>query len=297
VKLTHDGLSLWYGTPDAPAPLQEVVPRTGALVTVGVHPPNPTNAVHVRYRVDGGLTQIAPGRELFTDGARAAQYFGVKFPPLPTGNVVEYCPVLSCAGRQVPAPGATNAFPSKFELVAKAVPPAPAQARDAPGRQRAPLGLELTYLATVILEVNPPLFIGETPEGVRIDFCARAGTVSGPALRGKVVAGSSDHMFVRPDGVGAIRARWILTADDGSMFEVENLGSVEFGEEGYQRAREEALPLRPTFVLSSRFLTGSTKYLWLNRVHCIGAGKARLDELLIEYDLFVPRPRTAAVTA
>ena len=297
MKLTHDGLSLWYGTPDAPAPLQEVVPRTGARLTVGVHPPNPTNAVHVRYRVDGGFAQVVPGRELFTDALREAQYFGVNFPPLPTGNVVEYCAVLSSAGRQVPAPDATNPFPSKFELAAKADPLPAKHVRNAPASERPLIGLELTPLATVTIEIDPPLFIGETPEGIRIDFCARAGAVAGPALRGKVVAGSSDHMFVRTDGVGVISARWMMTADDGAMFEVENLGNVEFGEDGYERARKETLPPRPTFVLSSRFLTGSTKYLWLNRVHCIGAGKARLDELTIEYDLFVPRPRTAAVPA
>src|ERR1700722_9485707 len=64
VKLTNDGLSLWYGTPDAPAPGDGgIVPRSGASLVVGVHPANPTNAVRVQFRVDGGVSQIVPGRE------------------------------------------------------------------------------------------------------------------------------------------------------------------------------------------------------------------------------------------
>ena len=53
VQLAHDGLELWYGTPDAPAPDGTTEQRQGVSVTVGVRPANPSNAVSVRYRVDG----------------------------------------------------------------------------------------------------------------------------------------------------------------------------------------------------------------------------------------------------
>ena len=45
VQLAHDGLELWYGTPDAPAPDGPTEDRQGVSVTVGVRPANPSNAV------------------------------------------------------------------------------------------------------------------------------------------------------------------------------------------------------------------------------------------------------------
>ncbi len=124
MNLTHEGLYLWYGTPDAPAPFdEEVVPRSGASLVVGVHPGNPTNSVLVRYRVDSGIVQTVPGRELRSDHERNVQYFAVVFPSFIAGDVVEYSPMLSCGGRQVPAPHLANRFRSKFRLEARGLRP------------------------------------------------------------------------------------------------------------------------------------------------------------------------------
>ena len=58
VHFTNDGLSIWYGTSDAPAPGDDRnAPRSGAALVVGVSPPSPINTLNVRYRVDGGQEQ------------------------------------------------------------------------------------------------------------------------------------------------------------------------------------------------------------------------------------------------
>lgn len=114
---TSDGLTLWYGTPEAPSPFDgEVVPRAGVSLVIGVHPASPANAVRVLYRVDRGFIQTVPGRELRTDYAREAQYFAAAFPRFVTGSRVEYLPVLSCAGRQVPPPHLATRLRSYFYL-------------------------------------------------------------------------------------------------------------------------------------------------------------------------------------
>lgn len=119
MKLEHEGLTLWFGTPDAPAPFEgEVLPRDGVSLVVGVHPANPTNTVLVRFRRDGGFTETVPGREIRTDYARSYQYFSVAFPRLTRGDLIEYVPVLSCAGRQAPAPHRVDRFRSFFRLEA-----------------------------------------------------------------------------------------------------------------------------------------------------------------------------------
>jgi hypothetical protein len=288
MKLSHDGLFLWYGTPDAPAPLDDLVSRTDAFLVVGVHPANPTNAVSVRYRIDGGIVQDVPGRELHTDYDKQSQYFAVTFPPFPTGDVVEYCPVFSCAGRQVPTPRMAERFPSKFLLVKKAVAPVQSQAPTLPvGQLCIP---RFDFLFGVSVKIDAPVFVGESPEGVRIDIFALEGTVVGPRLKGRVLPRSSDHIFVRPDGVAMIRIRAVIVADDGAMLEVEDTGTGELGPDGYQRALAKNLPSRIDLVVCPRYLTGHSKYLWLNRLQCVGVGKTRLDESRFHYDVFRVSP-------
>jgi hypothetical protein len=120
MNLSHDGLTLWYGTPDTPAPAsEEVIARRGVSIVVGAHPYNPLNSVRICYRVDDGLTHTLPGREIRVDYARNAQYFAVIFPTLITGEGVEYGVTLQCGGRQVPAPQLATRLRSRFRLEPK----------------------------------------------------------------------------------------------------------------------------------------------------------------------------------
>jgi hypothetical protein len=119
MNLSNDGLTLWYCTPDTPGPFdEEVVPRLGVSLVLGAHPANPTNSIVVSYRVDSGIIQTLPGRELRTDYARATQYFLVTFPRFVCGDLVEYWPLLSCGGRQAPAAYQAWNFARRFRLEA-----------------------------------------------------------------------------------------------------------------------------------------------------------------------------------
>jgi hypothetical protein len=280
---------MWYGTGDAPAPLDEIVGREGLSIVVGASPASPANSVNVRFRVDGGLASVAPGRELHVDLAKDSQYFIVPFGPWPSGQVVEYGPVLTCAGRQVPAPSEADRFPSKFFL---AQPPSPRPPTTGPQRLPRPEMIpEFDFVAAVSLHVDQPVFIGETPEGVRIDFFVLDGTVEGPRLKGRVLPRSADHMFVRRDGIGVLGIRAVLAMDDGAMIEVEERGRIELGADGYERALAKNLPLRSHLVCCPRLLTGHSKYLWLNRLQCVGLGETRLDAASVHYDLFAVQGR------
>jgi hypothetical protein len=287
LNFTHDGLSLWYGTPDAQAPGDSgVVPREGAGLVVGVQPPNPTNTVLVRYRVDGGLVQAVPGRELRTDYARQAQYFGVTFPAFPTGNVVEYSPVLACAGRQVPAPHIASRFPSKFNLAARASPTAPPGRSLEPRNQRFAPGLDFVASVTVQFASETPQYVCDTAGGMRVDFVVREGTVQGQGLRGKVVEASSDHMIVRRDGMGVVRIRAAFALEDGAMLDIESGGYVDFGPDGYRRAVARNLPDRSPMVVCPLISSRHPKYRWLSRVQCVGVGYTHLDVAQVGYEVY-----------
>src|SRR5689334_8959570 len=122
MNFTNDGLSLWYGTPDAPAPPDEVARGARPALTVGVRPPSPSNTVEILYRVDGGIVQRASTMERRIDYDREIQYFRAMFPPFVTGDMVEYCPILVCAGRQAPLDDVARRWPSKFRLGAPTQP-------------------------------------------------------------------------------------------------------------------------------------------------------------------------------
>jgi hypothetical protein len=296
MHLTHEGLSLWYETPDAPSPSDESVRREGASLTIGVQPPNPTNSVSVLYRLDGGLTKSLPTRELRTDYARDVQYFRATFPWFPSGEIVEYSPVLICAGRQVPPPEAAERFASRFKLapVSKTTTE-PLRANNAvPGQRFAP---ELEYLASITANLDKAEIIGETPAGIRLNYYALDGTVTGPKLNGRILPRAGDAVTVRPDGIGVIQVRATVQTNDGAMLSAEYYGTLELGPDGYKRALANQLPPYPTVCIAPRLTTGHPKYSWLNRLQCVGVGYVAISELRLEYDLFAvhpPRPPTDA---
>jgi hypothetical protein len=297
MNLTHEGLSLWYGTPDAPAPGDDgLVPRKGAALVVGVHPPNPSNTLAVHYRVNQGskqgIVQTVSGRQLRTDFERQIQYFAVVFPAFVTGDVVEYSPVLSCAGRQVPAPHIAQRFPSKFHLAAPsapaAAPPAPA-ARAVQGQPR--FGVRMDFVASVRVQFGPPQFVCDTAAGMRVNFIVREGTVQGDGFKGKVLECSSDDMIVRPDGMGVVRIRAAFALDDGATLDVDSGGYVDFGAEGYRRALARDLPDRSPLVISPLISTRQPKYRFLSRIQCVGVGETHLDAGQASYEIYAAWPR------
>src|SRR6266700_6932688 len=107
MRFEHDGMVLWYGTPDAPAPSDTVTVSRGSdqasvTVKVGVQPPSASNLVTVHYNVNGGPPQTVVAGFLQHDVDQKAQYFAVRLPALLVGDKVDYIAICRCPGRQVP---------------------------------------------------------------------------------------------------------------------------------------------------------------------------------------------------
>ncbi len=280
MQFTNDGLSIWYGTPDAPAPGDGgVVRRAGVSLVIAARPANPLNSVLVRFRVDGGRVHSVPGREVRTDFDRQVQYFAVAFPPFINGEVVEFSATLSCVGRRVPAPQFADRFPSKFRLAPKEPERQPNSQLSiaAPASTKARFEAKLEFVGEVKIYYGKPLYVGDTPTGMRINFSAKEGVVEGTGFRGKVLESSTDCMIVRSDGMGVVRIRAVLGLDDGAVLDVESGGYVDFGPDGYRRARNHDLPPHAPITLSPLITTKHPKYQWLSRVQCIGTGHTHLD--------------------
>src|SRR6185437_15340160 len=109
MRFDQHGMSLWYGTPDAPAP-EVSVPAgaggraTGVALTVAVQPLRSGSRLDVYYRVDRGAPAKVSAQLSRTDSRANAQYFTARFPSFNHGETVEYGPVYTAGGVQIPSP-------------------------------------------------------------------------------------------------------------------------------------------------------------------------------------------------
>jgi hypothetical protein len=278
MQLAQDGLRLWYGTHDAPAPSSAT---TGSVsLEVGVSPIHPANSVEVRYRSDDGPLHVAYGVESRRDERRDAQYFRVRLPVSPGARSLEYCPILRRGSFAVPRAGSET-----FTRLTVADAPAPAVDAKPKGlRPRFTPGLTLAGQITV--QLKPPIVIGQTPNGFRIDFYAASGALVGDGFRAQVFEDSVDYMLVRPDGIGVLDIHATLKTDDGALITASYSGLIEFGEDGYRRMVAGDWPDMPRHQVAPRLLTESSRYLWLNRTQFLGVGQVDMRALIIKYDVY-----------
>lgn len=122
MRIEQDGMALWYGTPDAPAPSGKVEAAEGSeqaqvSVTVGMRPPSASNSVQVVYRVNGGASATVPGSLLTHDPHQQAQYFQAKLPPFHVGESVDYLVIGRAPGHQLPGPQQAKQFAASFQVV------------------------------------------------------------------------------------------------------------------------------------------------------------------------------------
>src|SRR5258708_2354272 len=99
MRFDHEGLSIWFGTPDALAPGDTVPAGAKIAITIAVQPGDRNNRVDVLYRVNKGSDETVRATWLRNDAPSNVQYFIAHLPPGVAGDAVEYIPVCRCAGR------------------------------------------------------------------------------------------------------------------------------------------------------------------------------------------------------
>lgn len=285
-RYTNNGLTLWYGTEDAPAPPQGGTVSGDCNVTIAVQPAHPSNRVVIRYRIDGGAVRALSAILVSTDYTGGKQIFRALFPDLPTGAEVQYVPVLLCGGRQTPDVMTAHTLPSSFRY-AGALPPTPTPVTDGEPSQADPYPFRLEYLCRVNASLNQqPEILGETPGGLKVDWYVTGGSVVGPRLNGTVRPEGGDWMTIRRDGIGEVDVRATIDTDDGALIYLTTTGVFELGEDGYRNFITRNWPSTPLVRSSPVFLTAHPRYQWLNRLQCLGVGMVRMGELLVSYDVY-----------
>ena len=294
MQFSHQQLTLWYGSADAPAPAGEVSAGDGPVrVTVAAKPASPTNVVTVRYCVDGGAERVIRAVRVQTDYAQGIEYHVATFPTLAPNRRVEYVAVLDCAGRTCPDPASIAAHRSHFvvspDRAQGAANPTASATLPAASGERLPFGFD--YLATITIPLKPPEIIGETPEGILVDWYwyPSEGLVSGPRLQAHVRRLGGDWMTIRRDGIGVMDVRATLETHDGALLYVNYPGYFDLGPDGYRNFLERRWPDKAPTRTTPRFHSAEGRYAWLNRVQCIGIGEVRMSESRYVYDLYALR--------
>ncbi len=123
MRFEHEGMALWYGMPDTPAPEGVVQAGSDIAVTIAVKPADASNRVELIYRRDQGTVETVPAKWLRHDLSNNAQYFKARFPAFRVGDTIEYIAVCYCAGRQVPSRSEAQQLASSFHVVASETRP------------------------------------------------------------------------------------------------------------------------------------------------------------------------------
>jgi len=122
-----------------------------------------------------------------------------------------------------------------------------------------PPGLE--FVATVAIPLlEKPLGSGKSVRGTRQLIPFSSGTVTGPALSGRVLPGGADVQLIRADGVAEIDAKYLIETDRGARVFVRNCGIARGGPGGLY------------FRTSPTFETDAPDLQWLMQHVFVGTG-------------------------
>jgi hypothetical protein len=161
------------------------------------------------------------------------------------------------------------------------------QARSLPNEPKLEFALEVRLRFTRVQTIST-MPTGAGRGAVYVD----SGEFEGPLLRGKAVPNSGgDYSLIRPDGVLAFDARYMLREKDGTLILLHNRGYLWGRKTGtIDRLREMAFAGGPTVDPSEYYLRAfptfeveAGKHDWLMRYVFVGIGERHSDGNLIRY--------------
>lgn len=144
---------------------------------------------------------------------------------------------------------------------------------------------QLEHVADLIVRVAAPLEIGRIAGNLRRMIPILAGEVTGPRLRGRVLAGGADYQMMRSDGITDLHARYVIEAEAGSLIYVENTG-IRCGPPELMEKLRRGEPVDPALVYfrsTPRFETAAPEYEWLMRSLFLCSGARFPDRVELRF--------------
>ncbi len=155
---------------------------------------------------------------------------------------------------------------------------------DTPSTEVFPLPPALVPMTRIACDVEALVSLGDAPTGERRYVPLGGGTVRGPELNGRILAGGVDWQIARRDGVLEIAAHYVIQTDDGARVEVQSMGLRHGPAEVMARlAKGEAVDGSEYFFRTlMRFTTGHPGWSHLNKVMAIACGQRQARQVLLD---------------
>ena len=148
----------------------------------------------------------------------------------------------------------------------------------------------LEHLLSFTVKIADPEVIGPVPEGLRVNGYITGGEVTGPRISGTLRPVGGDWLTIRKDGVAILDVRATIETHDEALIGLYYWGILDMGDNGYEAFSQGRPPVSGTAIRMSARLTAShPDYLWLNRLHCLGIGRAWLERAEVAYDVYAVR--------
>ena len=148
---------------------------------------------------------------------------------------------------------------------------------------------DLEHIFSYTVTLAEPEVVGPVPAGVRVNFFATGGEVTGPKLRGKVRPVGGEWLTLRTDGVSVLDVRSTLEVGEGTLVDVRLSGVGDLGEDGHERFMRGELPQTVALRVSARFQSAHPDFAWLNRLQCLAIGEFDSQNSRASYDVYAVR--------
>lgn len=143
----------------------------------------------------------------------------------------------------------------------------------------------LEYVLTVEVNVDPPITVGTTVDGMRRVVPIRGGVVHGPGIEGTVLDAGADFQQYPAEDLAYLEAGYVLELGGGHHVLVENRALRTGSAEALQNmmAGEIVDPAKIYFRCVPRLSADeSGPYGWMNRTLFIGTGQRQPDGVQID---------------
>ena len=145
---------------------------------------------------------------------------------------------------------------------------------------------QLEHVCDLAVTIAAPIDVGLTPAGLRRMIPITGGTVTGPRLNGKVMAGGADFQLILHGGTQAhLDARYVIELDDGSRVFVQNTALRVASLENSQRIMN-GQPVDPSavyFRCQPKLEATRPEWAWLSESQFIGTGRRAPDGVFLSF--------------
>jgi hypothetical protein len=145
---------------------------------------------------------------------------------------------------------------------------------------------QLEHVCDLAVTIAAPVEVGHTPAGLRRMIPITGGTVTGPRLNGKVLAGGADFQLILGGGTQAhLDARYVIELDDGSRVFVQNTALRVASLENSQRIMN-GQPVNSEeiyFRCQPKMEATTPAWAWLSESQFIGTGRRAPDGVYLSF--------------